>query len=680
MRIPGLVGPLFLSAALVTAQSPVWQQVGQGLPRVSIEGALIADPAGGSTLYTIARNLLFKSTDGSDSWTALSGVTGVYSLLIDRNNSATLYAGTSHGVLKSTDGGSTWSGASAGLPQGWAAWAQVLATDPNDSSILYIQKSQDLFRSTDGGQSWNPLNARFYGSGSATPLPSRQIQTLAIDPAQPSTMYAGPGLWKTTDGGATWHVVSTTPGSYFNLVAFDAATSTLYASGDLGPSQDPASGPLFESTDDGATWVPIGRGFPNSATANFVFDPNHAGTIYASYVQLSWSGAPPVFGLVQSTDGGETWNAIPPPVPGSFILSLAVDANSTLYVTYRSEGAFKSGDGGATWSVVKATPAIVDVPAMAVDPGQAHVLYAAAGDNGVFRSSDGGAHWTQLSRFPSYTEFSGVPQIAGASYLAINPGNPQLLYAGSTCLLYKSADAGEHWQDVNHPYCGTSGVLAIDPQESNTLYLAQTDMVDGGSWVSKTVDGGTTWKDILSSTDYFIALAIDPITPATIYAGISRFAENGKGLLKTTDVTWSELDIRPGVNVVAIDPLHPNVVYAATITYAYLDPSEFMGLFKSTDAGATWSAINSGLETLLETGAPITALIFDPGNSDVLYAATAGNGVFRSVNGGLRWSPFNDGLDNFDARALAIDRGTPGLLYVSTSGGLFAIGLQERSQ
>ena len=131
-----LAAPLLFLEMLCGQSSGTWHQIGQTIPRLPVESVLIADPANEATVYATARGLLFKSTDGSDSWSAVSGVTGVYSLLIDATNSAILYAGTSHGVLKSTDGGSTWTGANAGLPQGWPAWAQVLTIDPANPSVL----------------------------------------------------------------------------------------------------------------------------------------------------------------------------------------------------------------------------------------------------------------------------------------------------------------------------------------------------------------------------------------------------------------------------------------------------------------------------------------------------------------------------------------------------------------
>jgi photosystem II stability/assembly factor-like uncharacterized protein len=674
IRRTALLGSVILSfATAATAAQPLaaWRQVGPGLPATPVSGVLLAAP-NGSTLYSVARQLLFKSTDGSDSWTPLSGVTGVYSFLSDPRNPATLYAGTSHGVLKSTDGGSTWMGVNNGLPRGWPAWAQLLAIDPVSPSILYVQKWQGLFRSADGGQSWSALK---------TAGVDFQIQKLFIDPTH-MTMYAGlgSGLFKSTDGGMTWRKVSATgvTGYCCDLLTFDPGTSTLYARGGVDPVQNPGHyGPLYKSTDQGNTWRPAGRGIPDDANFSLAADPINPGTIYAPYVQLSWSGAPPLFGLLKTTDGGDSWKPVQPAVPGTFILSLAVDGKSTVYIDYASGDAYKSADGGTTWSPVKAIPAVVDVPALLTDPAQPNVLYAAAGDNGIFRSGDGGGDWAKLSSFQFDTNFYGHRTV-GADFLAAAPHNSQILYAGSICFLYRSADAGMNWQNLyaGQQYCGESGVLALDPSDPNTIFLGQLSFAEGDSSLRKTSDGGATWRQVwFSSESYIVALAVDPATSNRVYAGVSSFSNSSRGLLRSTDggENWSEVDLGPTVNVVAFDPTHPSILYAATATDNYSDPTGFDGLFKSTDAGASWSAINTGLEILLNTGAPITALAFYPGNSDILYAATSGNGVFRSTDGGAHWSTFNDGLSNFDVHAVATSAGRPGFLYASTSGGVFAV-------
>ncbi|SPE29675.1 conserved hypothetical protein [Candidatus Sulfopaludibacter sp. SbA6] len=673
------IGSLFLLQAALTlmlAQSrvPAWRHIGYDLPTsASVVEALIADPGDPATVYGITdRNLLYKSTDGSNSWRALSGVTGVYSLLIDPRNPATLYAGASHGVLKSTDGGSTWSGINAGLPPGWPAWVQVLAIDPANSSVLYVEKWQGLLKSTDGGQSWTSLNARFYASDSATtPLADIQVQHLFIDPTQPSTLYAGPGAFKSIDGGATWYPIPITGANTvgWQLLGLDAAASTLYVSYFDNNHQIH----IAKSKDQGATWTPADGGFPDWITAEFIFDPANAGTIYASYVgPILSGGAPPAFGVVKSTDGGETWTAINTAIPGRSISSFAAGAGSTLYASYGSTpgGIFKSADGGANWAKANAGPTILDVSALAIDPGQQQVIYAADGLEGVFKSVDRGTNWSNLAVFQFQADpFGPVPE--GALSLAIGSG-ASTLYAWGTCLLFKSTDGGANWNSNASPPAnclGSGAFLSIDPHDANSVYLAESSIVEGDSSLMRTTDGGGSWSTIWGSVDsYLVTLLIDPLTPTTIYAGTSG------GLFKSIDggANWSDAGLHSVVNALAIDSLNPNMLYAATTTDDYSPPANFGGLFKSSDAGANWVAIDDGLEVLIDTGAAITSLTIDPANPQVLYAGTSGNGIFRSADGGAHWSPFNRGLTNLDVHVLAAGPGNPGLLYASTSGGIFA--------
>ena len=83
-------------------------------------------------------------------------------------------------------------------------------------------------------------------------------------------------------------------------------------------------------------------------------------------------------------------------------------------------------------------------------------------------------------------------------------------------------------------------------------------------------------------------------------------------------------------------------------------------MFKSTNGGADWSAVNIGL-----TNYYVYALAIDPATPSTLYAGTDG-GVFKSTNGGAAWSAFNTGLTNPYVHALAIDPATPGTLYAGT--------------
>ena len=87
-------------------------------------------------------------------------------------------------------------------------------------------------------------------------------------------------------------------------------------------------------------------------------------------------------------------------------------------------------------------------------------------------------------------------------------------------------------------------------------------------------------------------------------------------------------------------------------------------MFKSTNGGAAWSAVNTGL-----TNTVVYALAIDPATPSTLYAGTDGGGVFKSTNGGAAWSAVNTGLTATDVHALAIDPATPSTLYAGTTGG-----------
>src|SRR3990172_1379641 len=98
----------------------------------------------------------------------------------------------------------------------------------------------------------------------------------------------------------------------------------------------------------------------------------------------------------------------------------------------------------------------------------------------------------------------------------------------------------------------------------------------------------------------------------------------------------------------AADPSNPGIVYAGT----------YNGVYKTTNGGATWKVMNSGLTTINSTKL-VAALAIDPTASSTVYAGLAGDGVYRSTNGGVSWSAVNTGLNDQNTsrnvRVLAID-------------------------
>ena len=165
-------------------------------------------------------------------------------------------------------------------------------------------------------------------------------------------------------------------------------------------------------------------------------------------------------------------------------------------------------------------------------------------------------------------------------------------------------------------------------------------------------------------------LAIHPRTPKTVYAGTGfQSADSGGGVFKSTDggLSWRAVNAGLGLNPVAalvIDRQNPATLYAGTVGY---------GVFKSTDGGRRWRAVNAGMAQEY-----VQALAIDPQRPTTVYAGTYGkyNGVFKSTDSGRRWRAVNTGLpaehpNDRQMRALAIDPQRPTTVYAGDNDGVF---------
>jgi photosystem II stability/assembly factor-like uncharacterized protein len=696
-----------LAALLVAASSFAahWSAIDTGLPTTSFGVRTLAiDPATPSTLYALTgAGIIFKSTDAGGSWRRAKGIFEVYFLAIASKNS-TLYAITSYGVVKSLDGGESWKTASSGL----TGDAFSLAINPIDPSMLYAVTLHGIFKSANGGENWTVIAS---GSSSSTPLFG-----LVIDPTTPSTLYAlysNRILVKSTDGGESWTPIQpdSTVDYPITSVAIDPAnSSTIYASylpQSFTPGESPTGG-VFKSMDGGNTWNAYQQGMPATffVTA-LTIDPLAPSTIYA--VVKSNKGG----GVVKSTDGGQSWTAVDDGLPSNFSGPLAIDpgAPSNIYAGCSDDGCgavFKSTLGGGSWKGAGAGLTRIDASVLTIGPGG--TLYAGVRD-GLFQSSDDGASWANLHSFQIAGQsfppgVPGPPFGAGPAVvhsLLIDFTNPDVLYVETTraggCafndkVVFKSADAGVSWDDSISPpesgcvlggFAAFGTLIAMDPLDPKTLYLGETEDEDGVYALLKSSDGGAHWASIWNYNNGLQsdlnAVAVDPGSPATLYAGVgdagyfTNPGSTGTGVIKSTDggATWNATGLKDtAATLLVIDRADPSILYAGT-QGIYTEPRGFRGLFKSIDSGASWLPVNNGLTGLADIGATITALVIAPNHSNILYAGTSRDGIYKSVDGAATWVKFNDGLTSLEIRALAVSPSSQNMLYAASSDGIFKL-------
>jgi photosystem II stability/assembly factor-like uncharacterized protein len=618
---------------------------------------LAIDPQTPTTVYAGTWGAgVFKSTNGGANWSpANTGLPSpaISALAVDPLTPATLYGGTSDaGVFKSTDGGGSWSPINTGLTN---LRILALAIDPHSPTTLYAGTDGGVFKSSDGGSRWSAPTNHLYAD------------TLAIDPQAPATLYAG--SFKSTDGGSSWSATGLTSldVSVYALAIEPQTPATLYAG---------TNGGVFKSTDGGANWRAANTGLTRPLGVSvwaLAIDPQTPTTLYAGTTG-AFAGAGGVF---KSIDGGDSWSAVNTGLPGfpgfagqlpgnATVLAIDPRTPATVYAgalgRYLSDsmvpgmGVFKSTDGGKNWNSVNAGLTAIPVRKLAIDPQARATLYAGALGAGVFKSTDGGTSWSSVNDLR-------LIRSTGIYDLAVDPQTPTNIYVSSTGNLMKSTDGGMSWAAT-----GPSSIqaLAIDPHAPATLY-AGTEFR-----VLKSTDGGTTWRATGFRQNSVFALAIDPQAPATLYAGTRRFYLNGDraGVVKSTDggASWSAVNTglpNAAVVALAIDPQTPTTLYAGT----FFDRSAGVGgVFKSIDGGDTWSAVNTGLTNL-----DVRALAIDPQTPATLYAGTYGGGVFKSTDGGVSWSAFNPGLTNLFVESVVVDPRRPTTLYASTGVGVFVL-------
>ena len=578
-------------------------------------------------------------------WTSIGPQGGyVSTIVIDPKTSTNLYAGThGGGVFKSTNGGKNWSAANAGLTD---FDVYSLAVDPISPSNLYAVSSYQMFKSTDSGENWSECTEI---SGGASNIP------LLIDPVTPSTIYIGGA--KSTDSCANFNMDTADLNGkmIFPLMMYPSNSTTIYALW--------SDGNLYKSLDSGVNWslvksdLPIFADGKLSTVPKIKIDPMKPTTLYA-VVETQ---------VLKSTNGGENWSVVSGSLNTSEINYLEIDPTSpdTIFIGTEN-GVFKSVNGGEQWNSFnigkignRFSPSL---QFLAIDPVNQNTLYIPS-DNGISKSIDGGKNWNPINTGLNATYIKS---------LAIDPMTPTTIYAEGQSI-FKSMNGGGSWDVIVTP--DTQGYriigLVIDASRSSILYI-QTH-----SGVIKSTDSGESWSEVPTKYNSNIAsiLAIDPISPSTLYAVTSVGTDENRTLLKSTNggMDWSVVTTNfsdMAVSFLLIDPLNPSILYTAKGVVA----GKGGGLFKSMDGGKTWDEIYIGLtETAIYSlHTKINSLVIDPKTPTTLYVGTSYTyGVLKSNDGGKTWNTINNGIEfpKYSVNSLAIDPSTPTIIYAGTDDG-----------
>ncbi len=576
------------------------------------------------------------------------------------------------GIYKSTDHGQTWHIKNNGLT---TYYVQDIAYDPVTPSTLYAATRGGVFKSINGGESWQSKRSNFPTEN--VYHFSAPVSDIAVDPQSPNRVYAGVGvprsgyeldsyhwqqcevkgtLYTSSDSGENWTRV------YNTGIAIDAMIYTL--------SIDPArpnimyaatSTGVYKSSDHGASWTAKNNGLPHPFAMTVVVDPGNTSTLYvtmwAEPGSATWEG-----GVYKSTDGGESW----------------VAKNNGLPQVMGTEVGLTS-----------------NFPSLVIDSQHPQTLYAGntpwTPDPGVYKTTDGGEHWSWISRDepPDQNVDMGWITEHGVfvKALAIDPQEPDRLYFGTSTHVFTTDDGGASWnqaytESVGAGYWKGNGMettclqdVVVDPTDSNKIYAGYWDM-----GFLKSIDGGISFKRTFQGMTYTantFSIVVDPASPAVIYAATGWWEENQGEVCKSIDYgeTWEVVSTGlPGTQVwsIAMDTSSPpdsRTLYATSYDN---------GIYKTTDGGLNWSAINNGLG--VNGNLQVRKVFVDPNNPLLLYAgieakhiengndmSTVQGGLFKSTDGGGNWARIDASLPQLSVWDIEVVPGDSQTIYTAVS-------------
>jgi photosystem II stability/assembly factor-like uncharacterized protein len=334
--------------------------------------------------------------------------------------------------------------------------------------------------------------------------------------------------------------------------------------------------------------------------------------------------------------------------------------------------------------------------AVAGVPSRPGVFYVGAVNGGVWKTDDAGRTWRPI--------FDAQPtQSIGA--IAVAPSDPNIIYVGSGEGLlrpdlsvgngiYRSSDAGQTWSHLGLTDGQQIAALAVDPHDSRRVFAAVLGHPYGPNaerGIYRSLDAGVTWQRVLYKDDDTggSAVEIDPANPQIVYAALwqvrlgpwedkNEFSGTGGGLFKSSDggATWSRLSSGLPATLtqinMALAPSAPSRIYAVAGT---TEPGDYssaagLGVFRSDDAGARWTRITADPRPALRIGGGDLPIVrVDPTNPDVLYST--GIVTMKSSDGGKTWLSLRGAPGGDDYQNLWINPRDPHIIaLVSDQGAL----------
>jgi photosystem II stability/assembly factor-like uncharacterized protein len=610
---------LFLCASLSAQQ---WVPVG---PDGGDVRSLSRDPhTPGRILLSTSAGQLYQSLDDGASWARFAKLGEGNDYVLDRvvfhpSNPGVVYVAawsvenTSGDVFRSEDGGKTWKT----LKGMRGKSVRGFAMSRSNPDILVAGALDGVYRSKDGGAHWDLISP-------ANHPDIRNIQSIAIDPADPVIIYAGTWHlpWKTSDGGKTWVNMKNgiiDDSDVFSIIIDPVLPSTIYASACSGIYKSDSSGGSFRKV----------QGMPFSARRTRVLmqDPIHRNVVYAGTTE----------GLWKTEDAGATWHR----KTGANIIvnDVLVDPARTAHVLIATDrsGVLSSTDSAETFVATNRGFAHRQVTSLVLDRNDSSTIYAGLINDkefgGVFVSHDSGVSWKQMNAGLDGRDVFVIRQTPEGELLAGTNGG---------ILAYRhDKTAADRWVPLNNVInVYETTVAAAKHSKAKPAVLRKTVKSQlnarvndiqfrPGKWFAATSagmfvsnDDGRSWHGgpVEGERDFVAVKSNDQVALAAARKALYISTDGGN--------SWNAAKIPPvvaSISDVAFDD-HNNIFIAAR-----------EGAYRSEDGGLTWEHLK-----WLPVN-HLASMVFDEENHRLIVTSTTSTELFESPDSGRTWKRLDTG-------------------------------------
>lgn len=627
---------------------------------------------------------LWKTTDGGETWNAVTDgqlhSSSVGAVAVSESNPDVVYIGMGEaclrgnimqgdGIYKSTDAGKTWQ--HMGLDD-----SQTIARiriNPTNPDVVYAavfghpagpNEMRGVYRSRDGGKTWERKLYRDNKTGAVD---------LAMDRHNPNVLYAamweayrvswqmssggpGSGLFKSTDGGDTWTEITRNPGLPKGVIGRIGVTISGGDSNRIYALIEADDGGVFRSDDGGATWTKVNEDRKLRQRAFYythIFaDSKDKDTVYALNT-----------GFYKSTDGGKTFKTTLRPPHGDNHDLWIDPTDPKRMISSDDGGGTVSINGGQTWTKQDFPTAQLYHVATTKDFPY-HVCGAQQDNSTICVPSDAPA---QGFGGGSRAVFPAMYAVGGgeSGYIAPDPKNPDILYAGSQGALLSRFDrktgqlrdvevyprffSGEAAETLPDRWQWTFPIV-FSPLQPNVLYTSS-------QFLYRTTNDGQSWQkispDLTRHDPKTLGDSGGPITHdmngPEIFATIFTIAPSRKEanviwtgsddgvvyITRDTGKTWQNITppdmpslIR--ISLIEASPNKPGTAYVAAQNYQQDDRAAY--IYRTDDYGKSWTKITNGIKP----GDYVHAVREDTRRSGLLYAG-AEHGIYVSWDNGANW-------------------------------------------